>query len=287
MAKVCKSCLAEKNESDFYFRKELNKLNNRCKACCVSNTKHVKDLENKVCKHCHELKSNSEYQKAGGGKWLQPYCKLCDSIRKRKFYEKDIDGNKLKRNLEYKKWREANPIQPKPQKPRKKDDKDHIRKIRLAYTSTPEFKAKKSQRDRLYREQNREKVIAQKREHYKLKGLQQAKDWQKKMMNDPGYRVKKNLRGRIYVALRRGVKSASTMKLLGCTIDEFVKHFEDLFENGMSWDYYMKGKIHIDHIRPCATFDLTKEEDQKICFHYKNLQPLWKLDNLKKGKKWL
>ena len=51
----------------------------------------------------------------------------------------------------------------------------------------------------------------------------------------------------------------------------------------MNWDVYMKGGIHIDHIIPCKNFDLTDPNQQKKCFHYSNLQPLWGLDNLKKG----
>lgn len=48
----------------------------------------------------------------------------------------------------------------------------------------------------------------------------------------------------------------------------------------------MSGKIHIDHIKPCTSFDLADPEQQKACFHYTNLQPLWAVDNLKKGEKW-
>jgi hypothetical protein len=52
----------------------------------------------------------------------------------------------------------------------------------------------------------------------------------------------------------------------------------------MNWDSY--GKWEIDHIKPCCLFDLTKIRQQKECFNYKNLQPLWKEDNLKKGATW-
>lgn len=75
------------------------------------------------------------------------------------------------------------------------------------------------------------------------------------------------------------------MSLLGCKISEFVDYFGSLFTDGMSWDEYMKGGIHIDHKKPCASFDLTKAPQQKLCFHYTNLQPLWALDNLKKASK--
>ena len=49
----------------------------------------------------------------------------------------------------------------------------------------------------------------------------------------------------------------------------------------MSWDKI--NLIHIDHIIPCSSFDLSDPKQQKICFHYTNLQPLWAVDNLKKG----
>ena len=52
----------------------------------------------------------------------------------------------------------------------------------------------------------------------------------------------------------------------------------------MSWDNY--GKWHIDHVRPCSSFDLTDAKQQEECFHYTNLQPLWAAENLQKGSKW-
>ena len=57
----------------------------------------------------------------------------------------------------------------------------------------------------------------------------------------------------------------------------------------MDWENYGFGdnKWHIDHIIPCAAFDLTIPEQQKRCFHYTNLQPLWQRENLSKAKKYI
>ena len=46
------------------------------------------------------------------------------------------------------------------------------------------------------------------------------------------------------------------------------------------------GECHYDHMRPCASFDLTDPEQQKQCFHYTNLQPLWAKDNPSKSDNW-
>ena len=60
-----------------------------------------------------------------------------------------------------------------------------------------------------------------------------------------------------------------------------MKHIEKQFKPGMSWA--KMSEIHIDHIKPCVSFDLTDPEQQRKCFHFSNLQPLWAIDNLKKG----
>ena len=90
------------------------------------------------------------------------------------------------------------------------------------------------------------------------------------------------LRARVREALRwsGAQKSKSTMDLVGCSIPELRKRLTQQFLPGMTWDNY--GEWHIDHIRPCASFDLTDPEQQKQCFHYSNLQPLWAADNLRK-----
>lgn len=101
---------------------------------------------------------------------------------------------------------------------------------------------------------------------------------------DHAYRVKKNLRRRVNEVITKSNKKCdSTLKLLGCSLETFLQYMRGQFTEGMSWDNY--GKWHIDHIIPCASFDLTDPEQQRKCFHYTNLQPLWAEDNMKKGSK--
>jgi hypothetical protein len=102
---------------------------------------------------------------------------------------------------------------------------------------------------------------------------------------DINYKIRCNLATRIWYALKDICKSKSTEKLLGCNIDFLREHLQKQFKPGMSWSNY--GKWHIDHIKPCASFNLNKPNEQKKCFHYKNLQPLWAKDNRIKSNKFL
>ena len=72
---------------------------------------------------------------------------------------------------------------------------------------------------------------------------------------------------------------------MGCSLIEFKNHFEQLFTKNMTWNDFINGKIHIDHILPCSKFELQNSEEQEICFHYTNLQPLWAKDNIRKSNK--
>jgi hypothetical protein len=98
--------------------------------------------------------------------------------------------------------------------------------------------------------------------------------------NDPEYKVKYLLRMRLLDAIKRHAtggkvsKKHSAIGLLGCTIEEAVGYLEKQFLAGMTWGNH--GIVwEIDHIRPCAFFNLENLEEQKECFNFKNLQPLF------------
>lgn len=116
------------------------------------------------------------------------------------------------------------------------------------------------------------------------RSLDRLKKWQRKArLERPQFVVKTRLRCRLRAAFQRGYgkKIGSTIELIGCSWDELKRHIESKFTDGMSWKRIKE--IDIDHIQPCASFDLTNPEQQRACFHYFNLQPLWKSDNRRKG----
>ncbi len=127
---------------------------------------------------------------------------------------------------------------------------------------------------RKWRKENRKKLNEKHKEYEKNRKL-----------TDPEFKLLKTLRSRLGNALRRKnvKKCTNTLELTGCTVKFLIRYIEQQFTEGMTWENH--GEWHIDHILPCASFNLLDEEQQRECFHYTNLQPLWKIDNLKKGAK--
>lgn len=96
----------------------------------------------------------------------------------------------------------------------------------------------------------------------------------------PEDRILAACRRRLTDATRgKGGKSAHTLELLGCSPEFLRAYLENQFTSGMSWETYAPDGWHVDHVKPCSKFDLTKPEEQRVCFHFTNLQPLWRHDN--------
>ncbi len=139
-----------------------------------------------------------------------------------------------------------------------------------------------SERCKRWYYKNRENNISAARNTERINKAKQRK-------NNICVRIKDNINARLNKALKRNgiVKSNQLTELIGCTVAELKKHMGSQFKDGMNWDNYGVYGWHIDHIKPCAVFDLKDIEQQKECFHYTNLQPLWAKDNLNKGASYL
>lgn len=102
---------------------------------------------------------------------------------------------------------------------------------------------------------------------------------------DPQTKIAEKLRAQMrrLITNRHIVKNSNVAKYFGCSIGEFLRYIESKFQEGMNWENRGYDGWHLDHVVPCSHFDLTKEEEIKKCFHYTNIQPLWKDQNLTKG----
>ena len=123
-----------------------------------------------------------------------------------------------------------------------------------------------------------------KKNRYKLTQNQLIYEKNRKK-TDPAFKISKTLRSRLGNAIRNqsAKKSNRTLELTGCTVSYLMGYLEAKFTEGMTWENH--GEWHIDHIKPCCKFNLLDVDEQKKCFHYTNLQPLWGKDNLIKGGK--
>jgi hypothetical protein len=145
-------------------------------------------------------------------------------------------------------------------------------------------KEKIKQYKKQYDLNNKEKRKQYKKQ-YDLNNQEKRRKYQnEKQKRDPNYKLIKIIRTRITGVLKGRFKSKRTIELLGCSIEEVWNHLESKFKSGMTKENH--GLWHIDHIKPCASFDLTDPEQQAICFHYTNLQPLWAVDNRRKGSRY-
>jgi len=245
--KNCSKCGIEKEYSEFY--RDKNKkdgFRSQCKSCIK---KYNQENKEDIKKYREE---NKEKRKEYNKKYNQEN-KEKISLRDKKYREE----NKEKIDLRMKKYYQKN------------------KEERKKYYQENKEKAKK------YREENKEK-----HKKYYQENKEEAKKYIKnRRKTDPAFRILGNLRSRMRKAVKatEAKKCDNTMDLIGCSPTYLREHIEKQFLEGMSLDNYGFYGWHIDHIIPCDFFDMMSEEEQKACFHFTNLQPLWAKDNLKKS----
>jgi len=138
-------------------------------------------------------------------------------------------------------------------------------------------------KNNLWFQNNREKDRNRYKKWYKNNKANKLEWKRNKMKSDVEFKIKENMRSRLYMALKGRGKKLNTEKYLGCSIANLKIHLESKFQPGMTWENWGLTGWHIDHIIPLAKFDLTKEESIFQSCHYSNLQPLWAQENLSKG----
>jgi hypothetical protein len=111
------------------------------------------------------------------------------------------------------------------------------------------------------------------------------REYNKNRFSNIEYMLKHAMRSNLHSYLRKDLKcskQSTTIKYLGCSIEFLKKWFEYNFDKNMSWNN--RGLYwHIDHIKPCSSFDLTIQIDIYDCYNWSNLRPLERFENINKS----
>jgi hypothetical protein len=256
----------------------------------MSNTNQI---IHKVCSKCNEEKPLLDcFRKQSSNKDdYQKVCKVCMKLYYEENKKEIVEKEKTKRdNLSLEEKESKKQRKKEYDKKYNEENKDKRKEQSKEYRE--ENKESKKEYDKKYNEENKEKKAEQSKEwqeNNREKSNEIKNRWRRnKKQNDIGFKISQVLRKRLNRAIKKnqGFKSGKSDDLLGCSYEKVIQHLEDQFTEGMTWENHGFEGWHIDHIKPCSVFDLTDPEEQKKCFHFSNLQPLWASENLSKGAKW-
>ena len=221
-----------------------------------------------------------------------------DNAQKRERYKKDKVFREYKKEITRKHHAENPEINIRSHKKRALEKPEEIKKWLTEYRLKNKVKLK-SKRAKYYKDN---KVEEDKRnKEYATKHKEKMSEWRrayektpevrakintrynKRVKEDAIFRIRRNLKVRIYEYIKdgKGRKYGTMKELLGCDWKFFKLYIENKFQPGMNWNNY--GKWHIDHVIAISKFNLALKSEQFKSCHHTNLQPLWAIDNMKKG----
>ena len=304
--KKCNNCGEDKELCEYRYIKKY--YSGTCKKCEYLVRKEKKKLTEeeelfkkgfKKCKTCQNI---LPFEKFPNKTYVKLYSGDCSACKSHK--------NKSKESYkEYqRRWRQSEQgklsIKRREEKKSSKN-REIVRLIREERIRQKEIinrekeerrRERELKREMKLQEENRVKLERQRlMEYYKSdewKKIKQEKDriksyerWKNKWKNDELFAMKVRIRNLIRNTFRKSGHTKPekrTEKILGCNYELLKLHLESQFIDGMCWDN--RGEWHIDHIIPLSSAK-TLEELIKLS-HYTNLQPLWGVDNIKKGNKY-
>ena len=286
-SRACKKCKEHLPITKFYFRKDSQKYRFFCNKCrTLSNKenflKNTHKHKEKIIKQKIYYQKNREIIIAKKTKRRPKTSKLNKIYR---FKNKEMLEEKRKIFYEKNRERICARVRFLRNQPSRKEE---INKYQRERRITGGERMNRLNRERYARNRDKFRLYAK---EWNKKHKKRLSQFRKEKRKDINHRMKEVLRCRIRAAIARMAiynhkyKYTSSINLLGDSISNVIKYLEKQFKPGMTWQNHAKDGWHIDHIIPCASFNLECPVQQLACFHYSNTQPLWAFDNLSKGAK--
>jgi hypothetical protein len=233
-------------------------------------------MATRVCTKCKQEKGISEFnknrQKKDGRRCT---CRDCDTAYNREYrrthreqgiiYSREHYKTHKKEKLEY-----------------AQKNKERVNGIKKRYIERhPERRLEQCRR---YYQTHKDRYKA-----YCIKNKEELNKWRREYhQNNPQARIAHNLRTRICAVLSNKSRGSRLNTLVGCDMDYLKKHLEAQWTEGMSWQNYGRGTglWSLDHIQPLYFYDLTKEDECRVAFHFSNMQPMWYPENSSKSNRY-
>jgi len=257
--KTCSRCKIEKDIDDFY-KKSLSKdgYRSECKDCSDKYTQENKESIKEYRKKRYESVKDTNDFKEMRKKWYQ--LNKDSQLEKNKKWRKENKEQILSNKKDYYELNKDEILSKR---------KEYYKRIKNDSNASEKLKERSRINTKKWRDENKE-LLSQRIKERKT--------------TDPVYKLVDSIRTLIWISIKKmGFdKNGRTEDILGCNFDLFMKHIEEQFKEGMTWENH--GQWHLDHKKPISW--AKSEEEVYELNHYTNFQPLWASENLTKNNKW-
>lgn len=218
--------------------------------------------ETKKCPKCEVTKPLGEFYVSNGRR--SSWCKGCIRKRAAEYRLENIQRFRLKNN-NY-----------------RKDHLGDLKKYSREYYQIHRSEILAYQKE--YREKNKKKIAEWQKQYRKRATAIKNAELRRKSIS---YKISARIANGMRTGIKRNKAGFHWERLVGYSLDDLKNHLESLFKDGMTWDSFLNGEIHIDHKIPKSAFNFSTPNDLDFgrCWALENLQPMWANENIAKRNK--
>lgn len=220
----------------------------------------------KKCKICEKIKCQTEFHKNNNSKdGLDSRCKAC---------KKEIRLN----NLEY--WKQ-------------RDKNNYYKKREKKLKQYKEYRMKNKEKLKVYlsewkkNNKNKIKEYCQSEHGRTVRNKYSSKYYHEKKKHDIKFKISDRISNSIRSILKKAKNNTHWECIVGYTYYQLKNSLEKTLPNGITWDDFIYGEYHIDHIVPLSYFNYDDSKNLEFVFAWRieNLRIISAEDNLKKSDK--